>query len=157
MNLLICILTIHTGKTRALLNHKKYKVDCFGYQGFLKQLTASEISMFYVKINGNLETFLYINFNSHFLENKNLFQKLEYIFLVKTIKIENASFQFKTALSESNVKRNIMATTKWTYHKELNFASNCFRFLENLYQFYNLLERVNLMYQRPKSPYLYFL
>ena len=31
-----------------------------------------------------------------------------------------------------------------------------FIFLENLFQFSNLLKRVNLMYQRPKCPYLYF-
>ena len=43
---------------------------------------------------------------------------MEYRFLVETTKIENTSFPFKTALSEANVKRNRMVTTKWTYHKE---------------------------------------
>ena len=55
---------------------------------------------------------------------------MEYHFLVEATKIENASFPFKTALSEANVKANKMATTKWTYHKEWNFASNCLFFLE---------------------------
>ena len=48
--------------------------------------------------------------------------------LVETTKIESTSFPFKTALSEVNVKTNRMATTKWTYHKEWSFASNCFIF-----------------------------
>ena len=57
---------------------------------------------------------------------KIFFKKLEYCFLVETTDIENTSFLFKTALSETNVKTNRMATTKWTYHKEWGFASNYF-------------------------------
>ena len=49
-------------------------------------------------------------------------------FLVKTSKIEKASFPFKTAMSEANVKTNRMATSKWTYHKEWSFAGNHFFF-----------------------------
>ena len=37
-----------------------------------------------------------------------------------------------------------------------SFASNYFIFFENLFQFQNLLKRVNLMYQGPKCPYSYF-
>ena len=88
-----------------------------------------------------------------FWKTKAFFKKLEYRFSVETTKIENTSFPFKTALSEANVKTNRMATTEWTYHKEWSFASNCFILLENLFQFQNLLNRVNLMYQRPKCPY----
>ena len=66
---------------------------------------------------------------------KNFFKKLEYHFLVEAIKIENTLFLFKTPLSEANFKANRMATTKSTYHKEWSFASNCFIFLENLFQF----------------------
>ena len=91
-----------------------------------------------------------------FWKTKTFFKKLEYRFLVETTKIENTSFPFKTALSEANVKTNRMATTKWTYHKEWSFASKYFIFLENLFQFKNLFNRINLMYQRPKSPYSYF-
>ena len=80
-----------------------------------------------------------------FWRTKTFSKKLEYCFLVETTKIENISFRFKTALSEPNVKTNRMATTKLTYHKEWIFASNYFIFLENLFQFYNLLKRVNLM------------
>ena len=60
---------------------------------------------------------------------------MENRFLVETIKIENTSFSFKIALSEANVKRNRMATTKLAYHKKWSFASNCFIFLENFFQF----------------------
>ena len=91
-----------------------------------------------------------------FWKTKTFFKQLEYQFLVETTKIENTSFPFKTALSEANVKTNKMATTKWTYHKEWSFAINYFNFLENLFQFYNLLKSVNLIYQRPKCPYSYF-
>ena len=63
-----------------------------------------------------------------FWKTKTFFKKLEYSFLVETTKIENASFPFKTALSEANVKANRMATAKWTYHKESSFASNYFIF-----------------------------
>ena len=68
-----------------------------------------------------------------FWKKKTFLKKLEYIFLIKTTKIENTSFPFKTALSETNVKTNRMATTKWTYHEEWSFASNYFIFLENLF------------------------
>ena len=60
---------------------------------------------------------------------------MEYRFLVETTKIENTSFQFKTALSEASVKTNSIATTKWTYHKEWSFASIYLNFLENMFQF----------------------
>ena len=38
-----------------------------------------------------------------FRKTKVFFEKLEYSFLVETIKIENTSFPFKTAPSEANV------------------------------------------------------
>ena len=65
-------------------------------------------------------------------KTKTFFKKLEYGFLVETIKIENTLFPFKTALSEANVKTNRMATIKWTYHKEWGFASNYFIFFRQL-------------------------
>ena len=83
---------------------------------------------FYVTISKRFKRFSYINFNSNFLKNKNLFQKLEYRFLVETTKIENKLFPFKTALSEASVKTNRIVTPKWIYHKEWSFASNCFIF-----------------------------
>ena len=63
-----------------------------------------------------------------FWKTKTFFKKLEYRFLVESTKIENASFPYKTAISEANVKTNKMVTTKWTYHKERSFASNYFIF-----------------------------
>ena len=79
-------------------------------------------------ISESFKRFQYFNFETKFLENKNLFQKTEVAFLVETTKIENISFHFKTALSEANVKIKRMATTKWTYRKEWSFASNYFIF-----------------------------
>ena len=67
-------------------------------------------------ISENFKRFQYFNFETNFLE------KMEYRFIVETTKIENASFPFKTALSEANVKTNRMATAKWTYHKERDFV-----------------------------------
>ena len=94
-------------------------------------------------------------FKQIFWKTKTLFEKLKYRFLVEATKIENTPFPFKTALSEADVKTNRMATAKWTYHKEWSFASNYLIFLENLFQFQNLLKRVSLMYQRPKCQYSY--
>ena len=59
-----------------------------------------------------------------FWKTKTFFKKLGYRFLVETTKIENASYPYKTAISESSVKTNRMVTTKWTYHEERSFASN---------------------------------
>ena len=38
---------------------------------------------FYVTISGNIEQIQYINFETDFLENENLFQKTGYRFLIK--------------------------------------------------------------------------
>ena len=77
-------------------------------------------------ISENFEHFQYFNFETYFLENENFFS-----FLVERTKIEKASFPYKTAISEANVKANRMVTTKWTYHKERSFSSNHF-FVGNL-------------------------
>ena len=65
---------------------------------------------------------------------KHYFEKTSsvYIFLLTlwSTKIKNASYPYKTAISEANVKTNRMACTKLTYHKERNFASNYFIFLK---------------------------
>ena len=53
-----------------------------------------------------------------FWKTKTFFKKLEYRFLVETTEIESTSFPFKTAPSETNVKTNRTATTKWAYRKE---------------------------------------
>ena len=46
-----------------------------------------------------------------FWKTKTFSEKLEYSFLVETTKIESTSFPFKTALSETSVQTNRMATT----------------------------------------------
>ena len=75
-----------------------------------------------------LEVFNALTLIQIFWKTETYFKKLEYRFLVETTKMESTSFSFKTTLSEANVKTNRMATTKWTYHKEWNFASNYFIF-----------------------------
>ena len=57
-------------------------------------------------VSRNFERFQYFNLETDFLENENLFQKLDYRFLVASTKIENVSFPYKTAISEANVKTN---------------------------------------------------
>ena len=81
-----------------------------------------------------------------FWKTKTFFKKLEYRFLVESTKIENASFPYKTAISEANVKTNGMVSTKQTYHKERSLATNnfilfFFSFILGSY----LLQRVHLM------------
>ena len=67
------------------------------------------------------------------------FKKLEYRFLVESTNIENASFPYKTALSEANIKTNRIVSTKRTYYNERSFASNTLFFLKILFQFKNFL------------------
>ena len=73
-----------------------------------------------------------------FWKTKTFLKKLEYCFLVESTKIEN-----KTTLSEPNVKTNKMVSTKWTYLRKRSFASNYFIFVKILFQFKNLLWRVD--------------
>ena len=74
-----------------------------------------------------------------FWKTKIFFNKLEYGFLDENTKIENASFPYKTIISETNVQTNRMVNGKWTNRKERSFASNYFIFLKILFQFKNLL------------------
>ena len=54
-----------------------------------------------------------------FRKRKSFFNRLEYCFVVEGTEIKNAPFQYKTALSEDNIKiDNTMGSTTWTYHKE---------------------------------------
>ena len=47
------------------------------------------------------------------MENENLFQEIGItFFFVESTKIEHASFPYKTAKSETNVKTNRMVSTK---------------------------------------------
>ena len=95
--------------------------------------------MFLCDNQWNLNVFNILTLKQIFWKTRTIFKKLEYRFLVESTKIEKASFPYKTAISEANVKTNKMMTTKWTYHKERNFAGNYFIFLKILFQFKNLL------------------
>ena len=97
----------------------------------------------------------YFNFKNKFPEKCEL-KKLEYHFLVESTKIVNITFPYKTASSEANVKTNRMGSRKLAYYKERSFASNHFPFPKILFQFRNLVCRVDLIYQLPRCPYSYF-
>ena len=86
-----------------------------------------------------LNVFNTLTLKQIFWKTKTFFKKLEYRFLVESTKIENASFPYKTAISEANIKTNKIVTTKWSYQKEQSFASNYFIFLKILFQFKKLL------------------
>ena len=76
-------------------------------------------------------TFLILQFWNKFPEKQKPFSKiLEYCILFQSTKIENTTFAWKTALSETNVNTNRNGITKLTYHKECSFASNQFIFLK---------------------------
>ena len=61
---------------------------------------------------------------------------------VEGSKINNTTFPHKTALSEANIKANKMESILY--------------FLKILFQFMNLLLRIDSIYQPPKCPYSYF-
>ena len=88
-----------------------------------------------------LNAFNILTFKQIFWKTKTFLKELEYRFLVESTNIENASFPYKTATSEANVKTNKMVTTKWSYHKERSFASTiCFwKFYFSLRTFYTEL------------------
>ena len=50
-----------------------------------------------------------------------------------------------------------MVSTKWAYYKGQSFAGNYFIFSKKKFQIIFLLKRVDLVYQRLKCPYSYFL
>ena len=82
---------------------------------------------------------------------------LNRVTLVEGTKVEKASFPYKTAMSQTNVKTNRMVTTKWVYQRERIFASNYFIFLKAFFLFKDLSQIIDLMCQQPKRPYSYFL
>ena len=62
-------------------------------------------------IREKFERFQYFKFETDSLENEKVFQITRVAFLVRHTKIEKASFPYKTAISEGNVKTNRMVTT----------------------------------------------
>ena len=93
-----------------------------------------------------------------FWKTQTLLKKLDHRFLVESTMTETTehTFLYKTVMSEANFKTNRMGSTKWTYHKERSFASNCFIFPKILFKFKNIVQRVDLVYQLLKCPYSYF-
>ena len=83
-----------------------------GTRDFQNGPLLERLACFYVTICWNFKRFQYFNFETDFLEKENHFKKLEYRFLVESPDIENASFSYKTVISEANVKTNRMVTTK---------------------------------------------
>ena len=118
------------------LNRKSTGSSKRRYSGFSQYPSVWEIGMFLLEI---FTVFNILTLHQIFWTTRNFFKKLEYIFLVQSIKIENATLPYKTALSETNVKTNGMGSTKWSYHKERSFFSNNFIFLKILFQLKNLL------------------
>ena len=111
-----------------------------------------------MKITGNFERFQYFNFETKlFWKNVNLFQKTGVPFLVESTKIDNRTFPYKLLCLKPMLRQIEWGKgTKWTYHKELSFASNYLLFSKVLFQFKNLVYRVDLMYRLAKCPYIYF-
>ena len=73
----------------------------------------------HVFISESFKRFQYFNFETNFLENKNLFEKLNYRFLAEATKPRSHIIPIqKCSVRSQYVKANRMATTKWTYHKE---------------------------------------
>ena len=62
--------------------------------------------------------FQFFDIETDCLENE---KKLECPFLVERAKIENASFSYKTTVSEAYIEWRLQ---KCTYHKQRTFASN---------------------------------
>ena len=60
----------------------------------------------------NFNVFSTLTLEPIFSKTKTFFKKLEYRFLVESTKIKSASFSYKTAISEVNVKTNRMVNTK---------------------------------------------
>ena len=65
-----------------------------------------------------LNVFSTLTLKQIFWRIKTFFKKLEYRFLVESTKIENASFPYKTVISEANVKTNKMVTKNGPIRKK---------------------------------------
>ena len=97
-----------------------------------------------------LNVFNTLTLKQIFWKTQTLLKKLEYRFLFKCTKIKNAAFLYKTALSEADIKKNRLESTKWTYHKERSFASN-FIFWKTLFLYKKLT-----WCKPPKCPHSFF-
>ena len=125
-----------TGKLELDLQEKEHRFFYKNLLGIIKialRLRDQHVFMWQsVKVSKVFNT---LTSKQIFLKTKIFFKNLEYTFLVDTTEIENTSFRFKTALSETNLKTNRMAPPNWTYHKEQSFTSKYFIFLETFFLF----------------------
>ena len=96
---------------------------------------ALRLSDWHVFMSQSVKVLKTLTLKQIFWKTRTFLKTLDYRFFVETTKIENTSFPVKTAQSETYVKTNRIATTKWTYLKEWNFASYYFFFFENMFQF----------------------
>ena len=64
-----------------------------------------------------LNVFNTLTLKQVFWKTETFLKKLEYHFLVESIKNESAIFIYKSLLSKANLKTNCMGSKKWTYHK----------------------------------------
>ena len=71
-----------------------------------------------------LNVFNTLTLKQTFWKTRTFFKKMENCFLAEGTRIEKKAFPYKTALSEANIMKNRMKSTKRTFHKEQNFASN---------------------------------
>ena len=110
---------IHFKANRKSIGFLKSSIRYFQNSSLLERLAC-----LHVKITANFDRFQYFNFTTDLPYNDFFFKKLEHYYLLESTKIEKASFPCKTAMSEANVKTNRMGSTKWSYHKDQNFASN---------------------------------
>ena len=78
-----------------------------------------------------MEPFHYFNFETDFLENESLFEKLEYCFLVESTNTENASFTYKTAISEADVKAKQNSEYKMDLSQRTEFCQYLLYFFED--------------------------
>ena len=77
----------------------------------------------FLYVSGNFERFQYFNFETNFLGKEKVFQKTRALLFFGSTKIENASFPYKTTLSEANVERIELGVQNGPITKNRVFAS----------------------------------
>ena len=76
---------------------------------------------FHVTVIENFERFQYFTLKQIFWKRKFFLKKLEYCLFVESTKIENPSFPYKTAISETNFQMNIMMSKKMDLSQRTEF------------------------------------
>ena len=117
------------------VNRKSIGFSLKRFRDFQNSPSFGRSTFFYVTIGGNFKSFHTLTLKQIFWKKKSFFKKLVHRFLVVSTRIESASFPYKTAIPDTNVKTNRMVSAKWIYHKERSFVSNyfiCFKILFKL-------------------------